>query len=64
VLCLIAAGHTNASIARQLATSLRTVETQRARVMQKLGLTTRAELFAYALRTGLIGGSVPRDTQA
>ncbi|MEY2427022.1 MAG: two-component system, NarL family, response regulator NreC [Actinomycetota bacterium] len=54
VLVLVATGHTNAGIAEQLSTSVRTVETHRARVMQKLGRTTRAELFDYALGAGLI----------
>ena len=54
VLRLIALGHTSAEIARQLELSPRTVETHRARILRKLGLKTRAELVAYALRRGLL----------
>lgn len=54
VLRLIALGHTSVEIARQLHLSPRTVETHRARVHRKLGLGTRAELVAYALRRGLL----------
>ena len=54
VLRLLALGHTNQEIAAQLFISVRTAETHRAHVMQKLGLTTRAELVRYALEHGLI----------
>ncbi|MEY2427023.1 MAG: hypothetical protein QOI61_2595 [Actinomycetota bacterium] len=54
VLSLLVSGHTNAGIAERLSTSLRTVETQRASMLQKLGIRTRAELFEYALAAGLI----------
>lgn len=49
VLRLIALGHTNAEIASELFLSVRTVETHRAHVQQKLGLSTRAELVRYAI---------------
>ena len=49
ILRLIALGHTNTEIAEQLFLSVRTVESHRARVQQKTGLTTRAELVRYAL---------------
>jgi two-component system response regulator NreC len=55
VLRLIALGHTNVEIAEQLILSVRTVETHRSHVQQKLRLTTRSELVGYALRRGLIG---------
>ena len=54
VLRLLALGHTNQEIAAQLFISVRTAETHRAHVMQKLGLSTRAELVRYALDHGLI----------
>ena len=59
ILRLIALGHTNAEIAEQLYLSVRTVETHRAHIQQKLGRTTRAELVRYALDNGLVeaGGS-------
>jgi two-component system response regulator NreC len=54
ILGLIALGHTNAEIAEQLFLSVRTVESHRAHIQQKLRLTTRAELVKYALRHGLV----------
>jgi two-component system response regulator NreC len=54
VLRLIALGHTNSEMAEQLDLSVRTVETHRAHVQQKLGLASRAELVRYALDNGLI----------
>ncbi len=55
ILRLIALGHTNAEIAGQLYLSVRTVETHRAHIQQKLRRTNRAELVRYALDHGLIG---------
>jgi two-component system response regulator NreC len=55
VLRLIALGHTNTEIAKQLFLSTRTVETHRAHIQQKIRRTTRAELVHYALEHGLIG---------
>ena len=54
VLRLIALGHTNAEIAGQLYLSVRTVESHRAHIQQKLRLSTRAELVRYALERGLL----------
>jgi two-component system, NarL family, response regulator NreC len=54
VLRLIALGHTNAEIAVQLFLSVRTVETHRAHIQQKLRLSSRAELVRYALDRGLM----------
>jgi two-component system response regulator NreC len=54
VLRMIALGHTNAEIAQQLYLSVRTVETHRAHIQQKLRLGTRADLVRYALRHGLV----------
>jgi two-component system response regulator NreC len=54
VLRLIALGHTNAEIAGKLYLSVRTVETHRAHIQQKLNLSSRAELVGYALRRGLV----------
>jgi two-component system response regulator NreC len=54
VLRLIALGHTSAETANVLALSPRTVETNRARIHKKLGLTTRAEIVSYALRRRLL----------
>ena len=54
VLRLLALGHTNQEIAKMLYISVRTAETHRAHIMQKLRLTTRAELVRYALAQGLL----------
>jgi two-component system response regulator NreC len=54
VLRLIALGHTNSEIAEHLFLSVRTVETHRAHIQQKLGLSTRAELVQYALEHKLL----------
>ena len=54
VLRLLALGHTNQEIAKMLFISVRTAETHRAHIMQKLRLTTRAELVRYALQHGLL----------
>jgi len=55
VLRLIALGHTSPEVAGKLHLSRRTVETHRARIHRKLGLTTRAELVRFALGRRLIG---------
>jgi DNA-binding NarL/FixJ family response regulator len=54
VLRLLALGHTNQEIAKMLYISVRTAETHRAHIMQKLRLETRAELVRYALDQGLL----------
>ncbi len=54
VLRLLALGHTNQEIAKMLFISVRTAETHRAHIMQKLGLSSRAELVRYALAQGLL----------
>jgi len=61
VLRLIALGHTNAEIAEQLYLSVRTIESHRAHIQQKIRRSTRAELVRYALDHGLIEPSAPRD---
>jgi two-component system response regulator NreC len=54
VLRLMALGHTNREIGEALGLSVRTVETHRAHIQQKLGLSTRPELTRYALEHDLI----------
>ena len=61
VLRLLALGHTNQEIAAQLYISVRTAETHRAHIMQKLRLATRAELVRHALAQGLLE---PGETSA
>jgi DNA-binding NarL/FixJ family response regulator len=55
VLKLLALGHTNQEIAKQLYISVRTAETHRAHIMRKLQLETRAELVRYAIEHGQLG---------
>ncbi len=55
ILRLLALGHTNQEIAQQLYISVRTAESHRAHIMQKLRFSTRAELVRYALSHGLVG---------
>jgi two-component system response regulator NreC len=57
VLKLIALGHTNTEVAEQLYLSVRTVESHRAHIQQKLRLSTRAELVRFALEHGLLDTS-------
>ena len=54
VLKLLALGQTNQEIAAMLFISVRTAETHRAHIMQKLQLSNRAELVRYALAQGLL----------
>ncbi|GAB4444893.1 MAG: response regulator transcription factor [Anaerolineae bacterium] len=54
VLVLVARGHTAAEIAARLSLSPKTVETYRARGMEKLGLRSRAALVQFALQHGLL----------
>jgi two-component system response regulator NreC len=54
ILGFVARGYMNPEIAEQLVLSVRTVETHRANIQRKTGLTTRAELVAYALEHGLV----------
>ncbi|MCB9599154.1 MAG: hypothetical protein H6721_04715 [Sandaracinus sp.] len=54
VLELLALGHTQREIAERIGVGTKSVETYRARVAEKLGLRTRADLVRYALRYGLV----------
>jgi DNA-binding CsgD family transcriptional regulator len=60
ILRLLALGHTNHEIAEQLYISVRTAESHRAHIMQKLRLSTRAELVRYALSHGLLADDAAR----
>lgn len=55
VLKLVAEGYTNREIADALVISIKSVETYRSRVMDKLGLSSRAELVRFALECGFLG---------
>jgi len=54
VLRLVATGYTNRQIAEELTISVRTVESHRASVMDKLDLHSRVELVRYATKQGLL----------
>ncbi len=54
VMTLVAQGYTNQQIADRLYLSVKTVETYKARVMEKLSLGSRVELVRYALQHGLL----------
>jgi two-component system response regulator NreC len=61
VLTLVAQGHTNQAIADRLDLSVKTVESYRARLMNKLGLQNRAELTQFAIDAGLLASSGGED---
>ncbi len=54
VLKLVAQGHSSQQIAKRIFVSVKTVETYRARIADKLGLRTRSEVVRYAIRMGLL----------
>jgi two-component system response regulator NreC len=56
VLRLLAQGHTNQEAADHLAVSVKTIETHRKRLSDKLGLKSRADLFRFAVEVGLLQG--------
>ena len=55
VLTLIAKGFSNKEIAEKLVISVKTVETHKSNLMEKLQMKTRPELVAFALKKGLLG---------
>jgi DNA-binding NarL/FixJ family response regulator len=55
VLVLLAQGLTNQAVADRLFLSVKTIETYRTRITEKLGLRTRADIFRYAVEVGLLG---------
>jgi len=54
VLKLLAQGYTNKEVGTQLCLSVKTIETHRARIVDKLGLRSRADFTRYALEMGLL----------
>ena len=58
VLSLLAAGHTNQETADRLALSVKSVETYRRRLSEKLGITNRAGMVRFALEVGLLRPAV------
>lgn len=64
VLQLLAQGYSYQRIAEDLFLSVKTIETYRTRIGQKLGFRSRADLVRYALETGLIGPSRQAESAA
>jgi len=64
VVRLLALGHTCVEVAAQLGRSPRTIEAYRARIMEKLGLETRADLVRWALAEGLLEPPVEHEPVA
>jgi len=56
IIRLVATGKANKEIAAQLGISVRTAETHRAKIMNKLGLHSVAELIHYAIRNKIVSG--------
>lgn len=54
VLRLVARGHSSPEIAKQIAVSVKTVETYRSRLSDKLGLRTRSDVVRFAIEMGLL----------
>ena len=54
ILALIAMGYSNKDIAEKLVISVKTVETHKSNLMEKLGLKTRPDLVKFALKKGLL----------
>lgn len=54
VLCLLASGKTVSAIAAELSLSVKTVSTHRSRILEKMRMTTNAELIRYAIRHQLV----------
>lgn len=64
VLVLLARGYTNRQIAERLQRSVKSIETHRSRLSQKLGLKTRAEIVRYAFTTGLLDSASASQEEA
>jgi DNA-binding NarL/FixJ family response regulator len=64
VVRLLALGHTCVEVAARIGRSPRTIEAYRARIMEKLGLDTRADLVRYALAEGLLEPLADESTDA
>ena len=63
VLRLLAQGHTNQEAADHLAVSVKTIETHRRRLSDKLGLKSRAQLFRFAVEVGLLDRDAARPAE-
>jgi len=54
VLTLVARGYTSAEIAKQIFVGVKTIETYRSRLAEKLGLRTRSDVIRFAVQMGLL----------
>ena len=54
VLTLVARGYTSAEIAKQIFVGVKTIETYRSRLADKLGLRTRSDVIRFAIQMGLL----------
>jgi len=54
VLRLVARGYTSAAIAKQIFVGVKTIETYRSRIAEKLGLRTRSDVVRFAVQAGLL----------
>jgi two-component system response regulator NreC len=61
VLGLVAQGYGSQEIAKQILVSVKTVETHRARIAEKLGLRTRSEIVRFAVQMGLLTAEALAD---
>jgi two-component system response regulator NreC len=59
VMARVAEGYTNAQIAEELRLGVKSIETYRSRVMEKLGLSSRAALVRFALECGILAPGNP-----
>ncbi len=62
LLRLVALGHTNREIGERLFLSVRAIEVNRAKLMQRLGVDSRPELVRFAIAHGVIDASGPADS--
>ena len=54
MLTLVARGYTSAEIAKQILVGVKTIETYRSRLAEKLGLRTRSDVIRFAVQMGLL----------
>jgi len=54
VLTLVARGYTSLEIAKQIFVGVKTIETYRSRLTEKLGFRTRSDVIRFAVQTGLL----------
>ena len=54
MLTLVARGYTSAEIAKQIFVGVKTIETYRSRLAEKLGLRTRSDVIRFAVQMGLL----------